>query len=78
MLLGPWSGRSEATITSGVPPPASIGEHADAGSVPSRDAPATVTHAARSPTASACTGPIGLRDVTLFVRGSIRETVPSV
>ena len=67
---------SDATITSGVRPPSDLAAGVT-GSVPSRVAPATLTHADPSPAASACTAPTGIRAVTALVAGSIRATVPS-
>ena len=75
--FGPCSGRSEAISTSGFSPPATSSPQTASGSVPARGRPAVLTHAPPAPAASACTAPTATR-VTSFVRGSIRETVPSM
>jgi hypothetical protein len=63
--------------TSGSRTALSIGLHADDGRVPASVAPPVLTHAAPSPAATPSGAPIGVR-VTRLVRGSTRETNPSV
>ena len=75
-LPAPRSGRSDAIRTSGASPPAATSPQGGAGSLPSIVPPATLTHAAPSPTASACGVPTELSAVTAFVSRSTRETVP--
>ena len=73
----PWSGRSDAIRTSGFSVRETTSPQVDAVRAPSVVPPATLTHAASAPAASACGAPIAVLAVTWFVRGSIRETRPS-
>jgi len=76
-LLGPCSGRSDAIRMSGVPAPEATSPQTVLLSAPSVVSPATLTHPDPAPTASACGAPTEAFAVTLFVRGSMRATVPS-
>jgi hypothetical protein len=77
-LTGPWSAKSEAIRTSGFPPPEATSPQAEVVRTPFVVPPATLTQATPAPAASACGAPIEVRAVTLFVRGSIRDTLPSM
>ena len=73
----PRRGRLDAISTSGFAPPDSTAVHIDAGSVPSRVPPATLTQTEPPAAASDCAAATEVVFVIAFVRPSTRVTFPS-